>query len=111
MGMINRLITLLTVLLTLAGKAIASADAPVAPVDAKTVAAEIAMAESTRQRAAAAGAEWLQTGSLVEQARQAAENENWHLALTLARQAREQSELAVQQSQRESEAWRNRVVR
>ena len=109
--MINRVMTLLTVLLTLAGAALASTEDPGAPVNAKTVAAEIAMAESARQRAAEAGAEWLQTGSLLEQARQAAENENWQLALTLARQAREQGELAVQQSQRESEAWRGRVVR
>jgi histidyl-tRNA synthetase len=111
MGMINRPIMLLTVLLTLAGTAVASTENNVEAVSAETVAAEIALAESARQGAAEAGAEWLQTGSLLEQAQQAAENENWHLALTLARQAREQGELAIQQSQRESEAWRSRVVR
>lgn len=109
--MINRPIMLLTVLMTLGGTAIASTGNPSVPVNTETVAAEIARAEAARQQAAEAGAEWLQTGALIEQAREAAASENWNLALTLARQARQQGELAVQQSQRESEAWRNRVLR
>lgn len=79
--------------------------------NAETVASALAQAEAARQLAADARAEWLQTGSLIEQARTAAESENWQEALALANQARMQSELAVEQAERESVAWRERVVR
>jgi len=81
-----------------------------APADAETVAKEIAMAEASRQRAAEAGAEWVDTGSLIQQAMQAAEVEDWQLALELALRAKQQGELAVEQAARESVTWRERVV-
>lgn len=83
---------------------------PTAPANAETVANEIALAEASRQRAAEAGSEWLKTGSLIEQARQAADIEDWQQALLLARKAKQQGELAVEQAARESDAWRERVI-
>jgi len=80
------------------------------PANAETVANEIASAEASRQRAAEAGAEWVDTGSLIQQATQAAEMEDWQRALELARRAKQQGELAVEQAARESVAWRERVV-
>jgi len=76
----------------------------------ETVKNELALAETSRKRAAEAGAEWLETGSLIEQARRALENEDWSQALALARRANEQGELAFEQSERESGAWRDRVI-
>jgi hypothetical protein len=81
-----------------------------APANGETVANEIALAEASRQRAAEAGAEWLETGSLIEQAKHAAENRDWQQALALALKAKKQGELAVAQAQRESIAWRERVI-
>jgi hypothetical protein len=77
----------------------------------QTVAHELDLAEVSRQDAEEAGAEWLQTSSLIEKAKQAAENEDWQQALALSRQARQQAELALAQAERESVAWRARVVR
>jgi hypothetical protein len=77
----------------------------------ETVAQELALAEAARLRAAATGAEWLQTGSLIDQAKQAVEDEEWQLALALARKAKQQGELAIEQAERESVAWRSRVIR
>jgi len=81
-----------------------------APANEETVAYELALAEASRQRAAEAGAEWLETGSLIEQAKHAVENEDWRQALVLARRAKQQGELAVEQAGRESVAWRERVI-
>ena len=81
-----------------------------APANGETVAIELALAEASRQRAAEAGAEWLDTGPLIEQAKHAAENEDWEQALALALKAKQQGELAVAQAQRESVAWRERVI-
>ena len=81
-----------------------------ASANGETVAIELALAEASRQSAAEAGAEWLETGSLIEQAKHAAENEDWRQALKLALQAKKQSELAVAQAQQESVAWRDRVL-
>jgi hypothetical protein len=80
------------------------------PADAETVAHEIMLAEAARQLAADAGAEWLETGALIEQARQEAEKENWPQAMVMANRARRQGELAVEQAERESAAWRERVI-
>ena len=81
-----------------------------APANAETVADEIALAEASRRRAAEAGAEWVDTASLIQQAMQAADVEDWQLALALAYRAKEQGELAVEQAARESIAWRERVI-
>jgi hypothetical protein len=81
-----------------------------APANEETVAIELALAEASRQRAGEAGAEWLETGPLIEQAKHAAENEDWRQALTLALRAKQQGELAVEQAARESVAWRDRVI-
>ena len=82
-----------------------------APANAQTVAHELDLAEASRHEAEEAGAEWLKTGSLIEEAKQAAENEDWQQALALSRQARQQAELALAQAERESVAWRARVIR
>lgn len=82
-----------------------------ATANADKVATELALAETARQRAAEARAEWLRTSSLIEEAREAAQNEQWQQAWELAREARLQGELAVEQAERESVAWRERVVR
>ncbi|MEJ2171561.1 MAG: hypothetical protein P8X59_02165 [Woeseiaceae bacterium] len=71
----------------------------------------IAAAERQRAEAAAAGAEWLQTGKLLEQARQEAEQDNVDAALELVDKAKFQAEMALQQALREEEAWVRRVVR
>ena len=81
-----------------------------APANAEAVADEIALAEASRQRAAKAGSEWVDTASLIQQAMQAAEVEDWQLALALAHQAKKQGELAIEQAARESIAWRERVI-
>jgi hypothetical protein len=80
-------------------------------VDADTVVAAIDRAEAARQRAAGAGTEWLQTESLILDARKALENGDWQDAIQLAKKAERQGLLAVQQAERESAAWRDRVVR
>ena len=71
----------------------------------------LAAAERQRAEAAAAGAEWLQTGKLLEQARQEAEQDNVDAALELVDKAKFQAEMALQQALREEEAWVRRVVR
>ena len=64
-----------------------------------------------RLEAAELGAEWLATHSLIEQARREAEMGNGQRAADLAEQALHQGRLAVEQAERESGAWRDRVVR
>ena len=67
-------------------------------------------AEAWRTRATALDAEWLETRSLIDKARQAAANQNWRDANELAAKAKKQGELAVAQAKREADAWRHRVV-
>jgi len=74
------------------------------------VALAIDAAETARQRAAEAGYEWLQTGALIQDAREAFENGQFQQALSLAQQAEQQGQLAVEQALRESVAWRDRVI-
>jgi hypothetical protein len=81
-----------------------------AAANRETAKNELALAEASRKRAAEAGAEWLETGSLIEQASDAFENEDWSQALTLARRAKKQGQLAIEQAERESIAWRDRVI-
>ena len=71
----------------------------------------IEAAEQARQEAAAIGAEWLETGRLIEQARQAAAEEDWGQAIELSGAAEQQARLALEQAEREAEVWQRRVVR
>ncbi len=87
------------------------AGAETSAANRETATAEISLAETARQRASEAGAEWLATESLIEQARQAAAEQDWESALETARRARRQGELALEQAQHESTAWQSRVVR
>lgn len=75
------------------------------------VEALIEQAEAARRAAAERNAEWLATRGLIKQARRAADEGNWPLAADLAGQALQQGNLAVEQAERESEAWHDRVVR
>jgi hypothetical protein len=68
-------------------------------------------AESLRVEAAEQGYEWIGTQKLLDEAAAAAEAGDTEAALELAEQARFQSEAALQQAERETEAWRRRVVR
>ena len=85
--------------------------APVPGASSESFAAMLLAAQSAQKAAAAAGAEWLETGALIDQARRDAEQENWDIAIELAIKAKQQGELAVMQAERESIAWHNRVVR
>ena len=73
--------------------------------------AAYAAAESLRQQSAAEGHEWLGIRSLLEQARSAARDGDLALALSLAEEARSQSELALAQARHEVEAWQARELR
>jgi PBP1b-binding outer membrane lipoprotein LpoB len=85
--------------------------APVPGATRESVAAMLVAAQSAQKAAAAAGAEWLETGALIDQAKRDAEQENWDIAIELAMKAKQQGELAVMQAERESNVWHNRVVR
>jgi hypothetical protein len=63
-----------------------------------------------RQMAATAGAEWLETEGLLIRAREEARDSNWKTAFQLVQKACHQAELALQQAEYESGAWKNRVV-
>ena len=67
-------------------------------------------AENAQKAAAAAGSEWLETASLIAQAKRDAEQGHWEIAIELALKAKQQGELAVKQAERESTAWQRRVV-
>jgi len=69
------------------------------------------VAENPRQAAASVGAEWLKTETLLIRAREAAASGNWNPALQLTAKACQQAELALQQAQYESEAWKSRVIK
>lgn len=71
----------------------------------------LAEAEQLRLEAAAAGAEWLQTGSLLEQARDQAAAGDMDAALALVDKAHFQAEAALLQAEYESTAWQNRVIK
>ena len=68
-------------------------------------------AEGLRVEAAQQGYEWIGTAKLLEQASAAAEAGDTETALQLAEQARFQAEAALQQAEREKDAWQRRVVR
>lgn len=68
-------------------------------------------AERLRAEAAAAGSEWLETGSLLEQAQQAASRDDLDTAMELVERARFQAEMAVKQAAHEAETWTGRVVK
>jgi len=68
-------------------------------------------AERLRAEAAAAGAEWRDTGALLDEARAAAARGEADKALALVEQARFQAAAAISQAEREAEAWKKRVVR
>lgn len=68
-------------------------------------------AERLRVQAAEQGYEWIGTKKLLDQAAAAADEGDTDTALELAEQARFQAEAALQQAERENDAWRRRVVR
>jgi hypothetical protein len=84
---------------------------PGIPLSPAAVSERIQEAEEARLRAAEMDAEWLETGNLIQRARLEADQGNWQQATALADQALQQAELAVAQAERESEAWRARVIR
>ena len=70
-----------------------------------------AEAERWRALAAAAGYEWIETSKLLQQAETAADAGDMEEALRLLEKAQFQAEAAVRQSEHETEAWRDRVIR
>jgi hypothetical protein len=70
-----------------------------------------AEAEELRVDAAAMGAEWLGTESLLDTALDAKEQGDPDRALALVEEARFQAEAAIRQAEHESGAWRDRIVR
>ena len=68
-------------------------------------------AESLRQQAAAQGYEWIGTAGLLEKAEALAADGDTENALALAEQARYQSATALEQAEREAEAWKGRVLK
>ena len=92
-------------------QAIAPSSQAEAPAGEQSARERIDQAEAARRKAAEHGAEWLKTRSLIEQARREADQGNWQQAEALAEQALQQGILAVAQAERESEAWRDRVVK
>jgi len=70
-----------------------------------------AAAERLQAEAAAAGAEWLETGKLLDQANKEADGGNMDAAFSLLDKARFQAEAAIKQAEHEADAWINRVVR
>jgi hypothetical protein len=68
-------------------------------------------AEELRVDAAAMGAEWLGTESLLDAAFDAKEQGDPDKALALVEEARFQAEAAIRQAEHESGAWQDRVVR
>ena len=70
-----------------------------------------AAAERMQAEASAAGAEWLETGKLLDQASEEAADGNMDVAFSLLDKARFQAEAAIKQAEHEADAWINRVVR
>ena len=81
------------------------------PLSPESLAGLIGQADAARHKAAKLGAEWLDTRSLIEQARLAAGQGELQRARELAELARQQGELAAAQAVREAEAWQRRVIR
>lgn len=71
----------------------------------------LAETEHLRAEAAAAGAEWLQTEALLDQARDEAARGDTDAALALVDKARFQSEAALRQAEYEATAWQDRVIK
>ena len=71
---------------------------------------QFTVAEGLRQSAARTGAEWLETEDLLTGARKEAARGNWKPAARLIEEACNQAELALQQAEYESGAWKSRVV-
>ena len=67
-------------------------------------------AECLRRAAAAKGAEWLETESLLLQSQEEAEKANWEAAYQLTQKAQFQAETALRQAEQEAGAWPHRVV-
>ena len=70
-----------------------------------------AAAERMQAEASAEGAEWLETGKLLDQASEAAADGNMDVAFSLLDKAQFQAEAAIKQAEHEADAWINRVVR
>lgn len=68
-------------------------------------------AECLRQAAAAKGAEWLETESLLLRSIEEADGGRWENALTLVQKAHFQAEQALSQAEHETEAWKRRVLK
>ena len=68
-------------------------------------------AERLRQAAADTGNEWIETGALLEQARDAHAAGDIDLAGQLVDKARFQAETALAQAEREAGTWQDRVIR
>jgi hypothetical protein len=77
----------------------------------RTFEAEWNAVERLNAQAAEAGFEWFDTRQLLEQAREAAAAGKWDQAVEWLAKARLQAEQAVQQAEREAEAWKRRVLR
>lgn len=71
---------------------------------------QFVVAERLRQLTARAGAEWLETEGLLVRSREQAGSNHWGEALQLVQKACRQAELALQQAEYESEAWKRRVI-
>ena len=71
---------------------------------------QISVAERLRQTAASKDAEWLETENLLIRSREEAGDGNWNTAFQLLQKACVQAELALQQAEYESQAWKSRVV-
>ena len=72
---------------------------------------EYETADRWRMAAADAGYEWIETEELLQQAREAHNAGDFERAFELVEKARFQGETALEQAEREAEAWRDRVVR
>ena len=68
-------------------------------------------AERMRVMAADAGAEWLRTKDLIEQAKTEAAGGDMERANSLLELAQFQAETAIKQARYEADAWSSRVVR
>jgi hypothetical protein len=68
-------------------------------------------AESLREQAAARGYEWIGTAGLLEQAEVLAAEGDTEGAMALVEQARFQSATALEQADREADAWKGRVLK
>lgn len=71
---------------------------------------QVSVAERLRQTAASKDAEWLETENLLIRSREEAGDGNWNAAFQLLQKACVQAELALQQAEYESQAWKSRVV-